>query len=159
MNPRFFPIIILLTAAACLFGCQHQPPGPVSASLPATPVRNLLPVPSLTRPPDEADKTVTRPGLVTLANSGGTVILTVGQSFGMQLGPSPGSAWLIHESDPTLLSPTIHQLGPEGSLVHFVPTKEGSTTIEANSHGICLHPGPCPEVFLNFVLNVRVLGQ
>lgn len=99
------------------------------------------------------------PLLITFLDSERTITLHLGSSFALELGCSPGSPWIVHVADPELLEPAIDQLGPDGRRVVFETVRPGQTRIEAGSHGICVHPGPCPEDFRNFALNVQVLAD
>ncbi len=165
--------IFLLLAAAWLDGCENQPAAKERAALPSPtpPPISVRPDPSPTSPaislqsgtmrPDTntSSSTTNSPRLVTYADSNQTITLRVGEPFDLELGPSAGSVWLIRASDPNILEPPIHELGPGGSRIVLEAVKSGETIISANSHAICEHPGPCPEVFQFFTLKVDVLAQ
>jgi hypothetical protein len=150
---------VLVFATLCLAACQGQ--HATLAALPQEPARTAIftPSPSVTRTSDTPPSRDAPLRVITLADNDDTIALTIGEGFGLQLGPSPGSPWLIRVGDPSMLVPPVHQFGPEGRRVFFKPLKSGSTRIEANSHGICEHPGPCPEVFVKFALNILVQAR
>ncbi len=167
-----FGIFLLLTAAS-LDGCESQPASKERAAPPSPtpPPISVQPYPSPTSSPISAQSdsmrpaantspsTTNSPRLLTYADSNETITLRVGQPFDLELGASAGSMWLIRVSDPNNLEPPIHELGPEGSRIVLEAVKSGDTIISANSHAICEHPRPCPEVFQFFTLKIDVLAQ
>lgn len=165
--------IFLLLAAGWLAGCGAQPasmsrgspptqsPPPISVQPDTSPTSTSIShqtdsIPSVA--PTSLPATHL-PRLLTFADSDQTITLRVGEPFDLELGPSAGSDWQIRMSEPDILEPPIHELGPQGSRIVLEAAKSGETIISANSHAICEHPGPCPEVFQYFTLKIKVLAQ
>lgn len=166
MKFRHVLVLSFLTGTLWLVGCGLQtqpsatsvPPALANTSVPETAPTSDTTTPAATNSVVDSSA-ADPPRVVTLDDNEHTISVTLGDRFALQLGQSPGSPWYIRVTNPEILDPPIRQLDASGSRILFHPLKPGEAKIDANSHAFCVRPGPCPDVFVYFSLNVRVLTQ
>ncbi len=94
------------------------------------------------------------PATVTLADSGRTFSMRVGQDFTLALGEL---AWSIHQADPGILAPLPSPLVP-GQQGIYQAVRPGQTGLRGSGRPVCGPGQACPMFIVAFRITADVTG-
>lgn len=145
------PLLIgALVAAGC--GAVYAPSGSTSgASTPGGAVGSSVAPPGSS---SSASSTIPSPQQVTMADSGKTIAMRVGETFLLALGDQ--QQWDVKVDDQTVVARVPNIMVVRGAQGVYRALKPGTTTLEATGTAICAQGQPCPMYAIAFHVTLQV---